>query len=109
MVNHQFGRLQRINSVRVATEIFHGITHGCKINDRRNAGKILHQYTRRAEGNFTIRLRLRIPVYQRIDIAPGDGFIVFMAQQIFKQDFERIRQTRNIMRFTQLAQAEYFK
>ena len=42
MVDDEINRNKRINLLRVAAQIFHGIAHGGQINHCRNARKILH-------------------------------------------------------------------
>ncbi len=52
MVDDKIDRHERIDPLRRATEIFHGVAHGGKIHNGRNAGEILHQDARGSEGNF---------------------------------------------------------
>ncbi len=88
VIDDQFRRLQRIDFLRVATERLHGITHGGQIDNCGYTGEVLHQHARRAIGYFLTRLSLRIPVDDGFNILPGDGFVVFKAQQVFEQNLE---------------------
>ena len=41
MVDDELGRLERVDRVRVAAKTDNPVTHGCQVDDRRYAGKIL--------------------------------------------------------------------
>src|SRR5690625_2134024 len=41
MVNDQLGRRQRVDAVGIATQLFHGFTHGGQVDNGRHAGKVL--------------------------------------------------------------------
>ena len=51
VVNHQVNRHKRIDPLRVAAQTSHRGAHGSQVNDGWHAGKILHDDTRRQEGN----------------------------------------------------------
>src|SRR5690606_21893724 len=44
MVDHQIDRHQRIDLFRITSQGGHCVSHGCKVHNRRDSGKILHQY-----------------------------------------------------------------
>jgi len=56
----------------------------CEIHHRRNAGEILHQYTRRAIRDFAIGMRMFKPARQRLDILKRDGLAILPAQQVLE-------------------------
>ena len=93
MVDDEIDRRQRIDLLRILAELRHRIAHRGQIDDGRNAGEILHQHARRAEGDLGFGLAAIVePVDDAQDVVAGDGAAVFMAQQIFDQHFQRIGQ-----------------
>src|SRR5665213_3162464 len=93
MVDYQFCRLQWIYLCRITSKCSHGVTHGCEIDYRGYTGKVLHQYPRWVVCDFARWLGIRIPLRHKVNIRLRDALAVFMAQQIFEKDTQRIRQT----------------
>ena len=58
MIDDQINRHERIDLLRIASEVLHRVAHGGKVDDCRNAGEILHQYPGRPEGDFLFRRAL---------------------------------------------------
>ena len=92
MVDHEIDRRQRIDLVRVAAEMGHGVAHGGEIDHRRHAGEILHQHPRRAERDLAVALLVVEPQRHRPNVVGGDGAAILVAKQIFQQHLERERQ-----------------
>ena len=92
VVDHQLGRQQWIDDLRIAAQLLHGVAHGRQVNDRRHAGEILHQHARRHEGDFFRGRRFRVPIGQIFYVLCGDRFSILMPQQILQQHAQRIRQ-----------------
>src|SRR5271166_6941513 len=92
MIDHEFGRRERIDSLRVAAEANDRFAHRGEIDDARDPGEVLHDDARRSEGDFVLRSTLWIPIEQRLDILAGDVDAILEAQQILEQDLERVRQ-----------------
>ncbi len=59
-----------------------------QINNGRYAGKVLHQHSCRAVGNFTVSMGIFQPSRQRVDILFGNRFTILPTQQVFEQNFE---------------------
>ena len=78
VVDDQFGRLQRVDFLRVSAQHTHRITHRSQVDNRGHAGKILHQDTGGCVGDFAGRCSFRIPVGQCLDILGGHAHAVFM-------------------------------
>ncbi len=95
VVDHQVDRRQRIDLVRVAAELGHGVAHGGEVDHRRHAGKILHQHPRRAERDLAVAFFVVEPQRHRPNVVGGDGPAVLVPEQIFEQHLERKRQARN--------------
>jgi hypothetical protein len=87
VIDHQLGGRQRIDLLRIAAELDDGFAHGRQIHDAGHAGEILHDDSRRREGDFMARQRFRIPLEQRLDIAFGDIDAVLEAQQFSSRIF----------------------
>ena len=96
MVNDQLSRCQRVNFLRIPAQLLHGIAHGSQIDHRRYAGKILHDDPRRGKRNFRGCRILRIVFGQRKNVLSGNSLAVFVPEQIFQQNFQRIRQAGQI-------------
>ena len=92
MVDHQVDRHQRVDLLRIGTELGGGVAHGGEIDHGRDAGKILHQHAGRAVGNFMIGRAGNQPGGDGLDIGLGDGAVVFEAQQVFQHHLHRMRQ-----------------
>ena len=52
MVDDEVDRHQRIDLLRIAAERGHGVAHRRQVDDRRNAGEVLHQHAGRAIGDL---------------------------------------------------------
>ena len=96
MVDHQFDRLQRIDSGRIAAEPDHGVTHRREIDNRGHAGKILEQNASWLKRDLSAFERARFPTRERLDVVPADRGAVLGAQQVFQQDAQRIGQARDL-------------
>ena len=88
MIDDQFGGQQRIDALRVAAHLHHGVAHGGQIDDGRHAGEVLQQDAGRHEGDFLAGLGFRLPVGQRFDVLGAHGQAVLAAEQVFEEDFE---------------------
>ena len=95
MVADQIDRDQRIDLPGITAQHLHGIAHGSEIHHRRDAGKVLHQHPRRAEGDLALRRLGLEPLSDRLQILLGDGTAILVAQQVLEQDLHGERQTGN--------------
>ena len=101
VVDHQFGRAQRIDPLGIAAERDHRLTHRSEVDDTRDAGEVLHEHPRRGELNFGVGLTLRVPPGERAHVVGGDVGAVFGAQQILEQHLQRERQAPRARHFTE--------
>jgi hypothetical protein len=63
----------------------------------RNAGEVLHQHARRAVLDLAVRMRVLLPVDQRLHIIPRHGEAAILeTQQIFEQHLHAERQARDV-------------
>ena len=62
VVNHQLRRLQRIDLLRIAAKLLHGIAHGCQIDNGGHSGKVLHQHPRRHKCDLPRRFGVGLPL-----------------------------------------------
>ena len=96
MVDDEVDRNERVDLARVAAERGHRVAHRGEVDDGRNAGEVLHQHARRAEGDLMLRLAAVLrPGGDRLDVFLLDGAAVLVAQQVFEHDLERKRQLRD--------------
>jgi hypothetical protein len=96
MVDDEIDGGERVDLLCVAAKRLHGIAHGGKIDDGRNASEILHQHAGGAKGDFPLGLAaIGQPVGNALNVLLPDGAPVFIAQQILEQDLQGIGQLRN--------------
>ncbi len=95
MVDDQLGRRQRVDLVGVAAEAGDRFAHRGQVDHAGHTGEVLHDHARGREGNFMRRLRLRIPVDDRLNIGARDVDAVLKAQQVLEQDLQRIGESRH--------------
>jgi hypothetical protein len=107
VVDHQIDGGQRVDLFRIAAELAHGIAHRRKIDDRRDAGEILHQHARRAEGDLALRRALAFqPLRHGKDVVARHRAVVLVAQQVLEQHLERHRQGRYALKAVFLRRLE---
>ena len=70
VVDHELGRDQRVDLLRVAAEVGHRVPHRREVDDRRHARQVLEQDARRRERDLVRRLGLRVPPSDRVDVVP---------------------------------------
>ena len=93
VVDHQLRRLQRVDLLRVAAQLLHGVAHGRQIDNGGHAGKVLHQHARRHKRDLARRLRICLPLGQELDVVRGHALAIFLPQQVFQQYAQAIRKT----------------
>ena len=101
VVDHQLGRQQRIDLLRVAAEVAHRIAHGGEIDDRGDAGEVLQQHARGRERDLLARLGLRIPGRDGLDV-----LVASEPEHVLEQDPERVRQPLDVEAALQRVEAE---
>ena len=107
MVDHQIDRRQRVDLPRVALQRLHGVAHGGEIDHGGNAGEVLHQHARRAEGDFALGLAAGGEEGgDALDVGPGHRPAVLVAQQVFQQHLERNRKPGNACKAVLLRRLE---
>ncbi len=88
VVDDQLGRLERVDLLRIAAEHLHGVAHGGEVDDGGHAGEVLHEDAGGHPGDFAGGLGFGVPFGEELDVVGGDGFAVFVAEEIFEQDAE---------------------
>ena len=92
VVDDEIDRLERIDLRRIAAELGERVAHRGEIDDRRDAGEILEQHARGAEGDLLLDLSANVPVRQRADVVGFDELAVFVAEEILEENLEAERQ-----------------
>ena len=96
MIDDEIHRHQRIDLLRIAAEVFHGVPHRGEIDDGRNAGEILHQHPGRPEGDFLLGRALVLgPLRRVLDVSLAGAAAVFVAQHVLDDDLQGERQPRD--------------
>ncbi len=62
VIDDELDRLQRVDAIRVALQLDHGVAHRRQIDDARHAGEVLQQHARRHERDFFLDIRRRVPL-----------------------------------------------
>ena len=88
VVDDQLGRGERVDLLRVAAEVGHGLAHRGEVDDARDAGEVLHDHAGRGELDLLVGLGRRVPVRDRPDVVGGDVRAVLGAQQVLQEDLQ---------------------
>ena len=97
VVDDQLGGVQRIDLLRIAAELLHGLAHGGEVHHAGHAGEVLHDHARGREIDLVGGRGLGVPAEHRFDVILRDVDAVFEAQQIFEQDLEGVGQSRDLV------------
>ena len=74
----------------------HRVAHRREVDDRGDAGEVLHQHARRAVLDLAVDPTLLQPVGHRLEVVASDGLAVLEAKQILQQHLHREGQARNV-------------
>ena len=96
MVDDQIDRDQGIDLGGVAAHAGHGVAQRRQIDDRRDAGEILHDDARRLEWHLFALGLARLPIGQGDDVILGDLEAVALSQRRLEQHFDRVGQARDV-------------
>ncbi len=89
VVDHQVDRGEGVDPLRVGTEGSYRVAHGGQVDHRGDAGEILHQHAGRAVGDVA-RFVLGVePAGEGLDVIGLHAAVIFKAQQVLEQDFQR--------------------
>ena len=96
VVDHQVHRHERVDLLRIAAELGHGVAHGGEVDDGGHAGEVLHQHPGRGEGDLVVRLGVGVPPGHVLHVGCGHRHPVLMAEQVLQQHLHRVRQSGDI-------------
>ena len=91
VVDHELDRNQRVDLLRLAAQVGHGVAHRGEVDDGRDAGEVLEQDAGRRERDLAVRLVCRDP--------PGHGFdirAVAGPKHVLEQDAQRVGEACHI-------------
>ena len=107
VVDHQLGGHQRVDLAGVAAHRRDRIAHRREVDDRRDAGEVLHDHARGRERDLLARLGLGVPTRRAPRCRCGpDRLAVLVPQQVLEQDLERERQPRDVVSGLQRVEPE---
>ena len=95
MIDDELHRLQRVDAVGIPAQPRDAVAHGREIDHRGHAGEILQEHAGRREGDFLLCRALDVPLGKHLDVGRLHEAAILMAQKIFQQNLERIRQARD--------------
>ena len=97
VVDDHLGRRQRVDLVRIAAEVGHGLAHGGQVDDAGHAGEVLHDHPGRSELDLGVRFSVGLPIGQGQDVFAGDVRAVLGADQVLQQHLQRVGQLRCVL------------
>ena len=106
VIDDQLGRDQRIDLTGVAPEFADCIAHRGQVHHARHASEVLQHDACRHEGDFRVRLLVRIPVGHRFDVFRQHAHSVFVPEQVFQENFQRVGQLAQVIALAECGQAE---
>ena len=74
--------------LRVAAELRERVAHRGEVDDGGNAGEVLQQDARGAEGDLLLGLRAHVPVGHRFDVGALHERAVLVPEQILEEDLQ---------------------
>ncbi len=92
VIDDQVDREARVDPARIAAEASQGGAHRRQIDHGRHAGEVLHQDTRRKEGDLRTVGQTRCPGGNGPDVLAADALFVDLAQDRLEQEADRERQ-----------------
>ena len=96
VVDHQVDVDERVDRCRIAADLLHRVAHRGQVDDRRDAGEVLHQHPRRLERDLDAGLGLRVPLRDRLDVVAGDRLAVLEPQHVLQQHLDRVGQAGDV-------------
>ena len=106
MVDHKVHGLERIDLFGIAAHLDHGFAHRGKVDDRRDAGKILQKHAGRRKGDLMFSLAGRVPGREPFDVTACHVLAVFVPEQVFEEHADGIRQFQDLGDSTLLERAQ---
>ncbi len=97
---------QRVDLLRVAPDLRHRVAHRRQVDDRGDAGEVLHQDPGRLEGDLDAGLGVRVPAGDRLDVGGGDRGAVLEPQDVLEQDLDRVGQAGDVEAVGERVEAE---
>src|SRR5450759_1343529 len=97
MIDHELRGCERIDALRIATELDDRLAHRGQVDDARHAGEVLQYDSGGRECDLMRWRSIRVPGEERLDIASFDVDAVFKAQEILEQNLQGIRQARHFV------------
>ena len=91
MVDHQINGDQRIDLFGIAAQRRNAVAHRGEVDDRGNAGEVLHEHARGPESDLLLDLpSIFHPLGHAKDVVSRDGATIFVTQKIFEEHLHRI-------------------
>ncbi len=97
VVDHQVGRHQRVDQVRVAPELGHRVAHRRQVDHARDAGEVLHHDPGRQERHLGRRARGGPPRRQGPHVVLGHEAAAAVAQHALQQHLDRVRRAAEVL------------
>ena len=96
VVDDEIDRHERVDLLRIAARLVHGVAHGRQVDDDRHAGEVLQHDAGGNERRFPFSAAPRLaPVRQLAHMLFGNGASVELANGRFQQHFDRVRELGN--------------
>ena len=89
VVDHEVGGLERVDLRGIAAERRERVAHGRQIHHGGDAGEVLQEDSRRAEGDLLLIAPGRVPLCERLDVLTLDEAAVLVPREVLEEDLER--------------------
>ncbi len=97
VVDHEVGRHQRVDQVRVAAELGHRVAHRGEVDDAGDAGEVLHHHARGQERHLGRRAGVGAPAGQGPHVLLGHEAAAAVAQDALQQHLDRERRAAQVV------------
>jgi hypothetical protein len=89
VVDHEVHGLERVDALRVAAQADDRVAHRRQVHDRGDAGEVLEEDPRDAEGDLPLGRLRHVPAGQGVDVRALDEGVVLVPEQVLEEDLER--------------------
>ena len=103
VVDHELDRHERVDPRRIAADLADRVAHGGQVDDRRDAGQVLHEHPLGAERDLVGGVAraapagMRRPGGQPGDVRRVDPEAVLVTQQVLQEHLQRVGQPGHVV------------
>jgi hypothetical protein len=91
VVDDELRRQERVDPRRISAEVLHRVPHRGEVDNRRDAGEVLEQHARGAEGDLVRLLGARRPTQQRLRVR-----VLAVSERVLEQDSQCVGEPHRV-------------